>query len=546
MTKYRLAAIGLDAPHDGLFMEWVRAGQLPAIAALLERGVSASVTHQKRYRNERCWETFLSGRDRQGCGAVFLPDKYEYYNESLQRESRYRPFYALGDEYQVCVFDLPVALVPGLRGLQATGWGSELNASIAESVPADLMAELLAKHGGDPKLEGQVGLPIRDYLSGAIERSWRVPSLYDAEALIEFKNRLLAAIERRTNICLDLLGRQQWDLFLGLYAESHTANHVLWHLGEPHPLNAVVPQVRHALLDIFQAIDGGIARISAALPADMHLMVFTVDHTAQNTMDVPSLALLPEWLYRWNFPGRQALAAGDTQRPPPVCRYDYRMHWKHEVWARRTPAADSQLLSPAQLEAEGSPLSWNPAYWYHSLWPQMKAFALPGVSDGHIRVNLRRREAAGIVDPAEYSGLLDSLSALLLETKNPRTGKAAVKSLVRTRVEALDCPDIAPDLIVCWNDDEPMDTLDCAHAGRIGPLPFFRSGGHVAHGTTVINRFFAKGPRLRAGIAARNGRLVDLSASILHLIGASGPQHDDGHSLFDSASLCDHCPNIPL
>ena len=137
------------------------------------------------------------------------------------------------------------------------------------------------------------------------------PAFYDRQAVLAFKDKLLTAIERRTNIALDLMGRDDWDLYLMVYPESHTANHVLWHLGEQHPLHAPDAGLSHALLEIYQAIDDGIRRFDK-WPVQQPLLIYTLDHTTRNSMDVPGMVLLPEYLYRWNFPGHRALATGDA------------------------------------------------------------------------------------------------------------------------------------------------------------------------------------------------------------------------------------------
>lgn len=527
----RVTAIGIDAPSGDLLGNWLDRGLLPNIAAVARDGAAGTCVHTKYYRNERCWETFLDGSPRDGAGSVFDPGRYGYFNESLQDERPRPPFYALGEGFSVCTFDLPAPISPAVRGLQVAGWGSELNSSKPVSMPAGLIDELTAKHGGDPKFEQAVG--VRGRSQERSERSFTLPSLYDPAALQRFKADLLTAVERRTAICEDLLSRREWNLFLALYSESHTANHMLWHLGEAFPVVLQDAPPGHAMLEVYQAIDRGIGRIRGCLPRDAHLLVYTIDHTSWNTMDVPSLALLPELAYRWNFPGRSALAPGDPRRPVPPLRRDYARHWKHEVWSLATEAGASELESPSVQEAQGDPLSWHPANWYRPLWPRMKAFALPSVSDGHLRVNLKGREAAGVVEADDYDRVLDDLCRVLERTTNPRTGRLLVQRLLRTRRAPSDAPEIPPDLIVCWDGGAPADAMDSPEFGRIGPVPFFRSGGHVAHGTVCENTIFACGPGIAAGSRMRSGALEDLPATILHLAGAAPPAHMSGRSLLE-------------
>lgn len=526
--KPKVIAIGVDAPNGNQLKTWLAQGELPHIKAIFDQGASGAVVHTKRFRNERCWDIFLSGRDIGSCGSSFLPDSYGYFNESLQREDRYRPFYALGEPFKVCMFDLPATLVAGVNGVQVSGWGSELNVAAPLSQPPELIAELRNRYGSDPKLAESI--KVYDHQTQEVEYSYVLPSAYDLDAVLDFRSKLLTSVDRRTSICLDLLARDDWDLFLALYVEGHTANHIGWHLGEDHPLSPA-DSSRNVQLEILQAIDRSIGRIAKALPGHATVLFYTIDHTAANSMDVPSMALLPELLYRWNFPGQQALAVGDLAHPVPAMKMGYRRHWKQEVWSLATDEGRRLLASPSQLETDGNPTSWNPATWYQPLWPTMKAFALPSVSDGYVRLNIQGREAHGMIPPEDFSHELANISELLERAINPRTGQPMVKQLIATRERPGDSPAIPPDLIVSWNDQFPADVLDSPDCGRIGPLPYFRSGGHVAHGTLVENLFAVRGPGIAPGLRTRRGNLEDMPATILDLLGAQAPSGMTGSSL---------------
>ena len=526
--KHKVVALGIDGPNRRLFDQWLGEGLLPNIRAIANQGVTARHSHEKRFRNERCWNTFLTGRDMPEAGSSFEPDHYAYFNQAIQRREAV-PFYGLGQAHRVCIFDLPAPLSDRVDGLQVTGWGSELNASVPMSYPEGLMDELVARHGPDPKMER--AMRILDQGSGEANRSFRNPSLYSAEDLGRYRKFLELAVTRRTNICLDLLARGPWDLFLGLYVESHTANHLFWHLGQPYPIPSPFPEGDDPLRDLFGSIDAGIGRIAEAISPDTYLLVFTIDDTDANLMDVPSMALLPEFLYRWNAPRSHALSSGEAGGPVPSVRTDYRGHWKHEIWALRTADGERLLTSPMALEAAGDALSWNPASWYKPLWPDMKAFALPSVSDGYVRLNIVGREAKGKVTVDDFDATIMEIITMLEGLTEPRSGRLAVERVVRTRENPFDAPHIPPDLIICWRDGVPIDTLDSPDLGRVGPVPYFRSGGHRGHGTRIENLMFARGPGIAPGSEAPDGRLEDLTATILRLVGADSPFPIEGRPL---------------
>jgi hypothetical protein len=523
--KHKVVALGIDAPNGELFQQWLAEGRLPHIAAVAERGVTVRHSHLKRFRNARCWNIFLTGRDVPGAGSAFRPSDYAYFNEPILRDDE-PPFYALGKGRRVCIFDLPTAISDGVDGAQVVGWGSELNASVALSQPEGLMAELILRHGADPKTE--TGFTVRDQQGEAVERSFRNPCLYSAEDLEHYRDFLEEAVRRRTDICLDLLAREPWDLFLAAYIEGHTANHLFWHVGQSYPVPSPFPAGSDPIAALYQSIDTGVGRIAAVLSPETTLVLFTIDDTGANKLDVPGMALLPEMLFRWSFPGRSALAGGDAMATP---RTDYHGHWKHEVWALRTPDGDRLLKGPAVLEAEGDPLSWNPASWYRPLWAEMKAFALPTLADGYIRLNVAGREAAGTVSPDSFDATVAEIVAMLEQLRDPRTGEPAVDQLIRIREKPADAPELPPDLVVLWRSDRPLDALDSPQFGQVGPLPYFRSGGHRRHGSRIDNLMLACGPGIAPGSTAAPGRLEDLAATLLDLVGAESAEPIDGRPL---------------
>ncbi|HCK78679.1 MAG TPA: hypothetical protein DHW34_01535 [Actinobacteria bacterium] len=497
MSTHRLVAIGIDSPSVCHFEEWLASGRLPNISKIAAAGTKSQYSHVKKFRNERCWTIFQSGSDSESAGATFVPESYSYYHPSLQRDPS-PMFYELGEDFRVCAFDMPARLSARVNGVQVSGWGSEFNASLQLSDPPDLLAKLIERHGVDPKAHG--AMKVFDVVSSEEEHSYRNPNLYDVDSLRHFACQLEIAVQRRTEICLDLLNRESWDLFLTVFVEGHTANHMFWNAGRPHPFRGAFRVGEDPMMRTIQAIDDGIGKIARSLSDQCTLVVYTIDDTGENLMDLPSMALLPELLYRWNFPDRRALRDAGTSSPVPRLRDDYSDHWKLEVWRQTTDHGRSALRSPQQLEAEGEALNWNPAIWYQGLWPQMSAFALPSVADGHIRINLAGREANGLVDPADFETTLQEVEDMLSELIDPRDGTRVVERCIRVREDPYASCEIPPDLIVCWRRSRPFDTVDSSTLGRVGPLPFFRTGGHKQHGETVTNVLFARGPGLPAGV----------------------------------------------
>jgi hypothetical protein len=264
-----------------------------------------------------------------------------------------------------------------------------------------------------------------------------------------------------------------------------------------------------------------------------------------NVTDLCDFILLPELLYRFNFPGRIGFdpvdAPGD---PPPPQLMGKHWYWFGDIWRQRhTASAVARRLRnflpgwlvwstgrdfhfPYFQDWFGA-AGWIPAVWYRPAWPRMRSFALPSYADGHVRINVAGRDKAGIVSPDEYDAECERVAKFLLDVTDARTGRPVVREVLRTRAAALDADPRLPnaDLIVAWN-DQPVDVVDGPGVGRVGPFPYYRTGGHRHHGFLMI-----RGPGVPQGHTLDSAETVDFAPTMLDLLGAPIPDHFEGRSL---------------
>jgi predicted AlkP superfamily phosphohydrolase/phosphomutase len=537
MSVNPLIVIGLDAADPLLVERWINEGHLPVLAALRGAGTYTRLENFEYCRAEAACTSFLTGCPawRTGRWGTFEFDESDYSVEDLQAYDfdEYPPFYGVDRTRRVALFDLPqTRLVEGLNGVQVLGWGAHSPRTPRVSIPGGLLEDVTARHGEHPTYE-------RDHCA-----------LWDARAMGALKEGLQTGVARRARICRELLQDQTWDLFITYFGETHSAGHFFWHLSqEDHPMPRAAGQNGDWLLEVFQAVDRAVGEIVAASPRDARIVLFSDHGMEANSTDLPSLVFLPELLYRWSFPGQLGLEAGptDVPPPPPVVPRPGRS-WTDEVWARkhdrnpitralrrRLPVEFFHYTIERRLGLDGIPLcpedcrlGHEPPMWYHPAWPRMKAFALPSFSEGYVRLNVRGRERDGIVDPADYERVCDEVETLLRQVRNARTGTPMVQKILRSRTLA-DTSDIRlpdPDLLVLWT-AEPADVVDTP-LGRIGPLPFQRTGSHVERGFLL-----AKGPGMPAAYEpGRTPHALDLAPTILALMGVPKPAYMEGRPLF--------------
>lgn len=543
--KRPVIAIGLDAADPNLVDAWIEKGYLKTLKSLRQSGAYGRLTGRNYYKAETPWTNFLTAcpPEKTGYwGGIKLTEgSYQVQNIQAYDFQEHPPFYALGPDHKVAVFDMPKGtLSPDVNGIQVLAWGAHSPGTPSHSQPQEIFSGLERTYGKHPALHKDHG-------------DW-----WDRAYLDRLESTLKKGIEKRTEICAELLQQESWDLFLTVFSEPHSAGHDFWFLSQPdHPLHSHIKhasQGRDPLLETFSAVDASLEEILKQAPEDAYVVVFSVHGSGNNTTDVASMFMLGEFLYRWNFPGEALIAKGDIEKAPPAPLLNpKRKTWAGEIWQLREDPnlirrvlrrslptkthkhidkflgkiRNPDLASAYELQSQKDPFFWQPVSWYKPFWPKMKAFALPSFSEGYVRINLKGREPNGIVEPADYHLVCDELISDLKQIINPRNGKPVVKQVIKTRESAFDRDEKLPsaDLIVEW-DDTPADVIDHPNCGRIGPVPYRRTGSHRSSGFISI-----KGPGIEAGTNLPDADSIDVGPTILELMGASAPKTCDGKSI---------------
>jgi len=525
----RVLVIGLDGFEVSYADQLVAEGLLPTFAAQHDDAARVLLDHGPAQRSGLGWEHFWSGLTPQASGresaVEFDVSNYHVWQEG----ARFRPFFADFATESV-VFDTPYAdlvRATGLRGVVA--WGVHdpgLNGG-AVSRPPGLVAEIEGIAGPYPATRWTYAVP------------WA-----SADQCRLMGHDLKAGIEAREAAALWLLTERinDWDLAVVVISELHSGSEGLWHGVDPsHPLRQHPSTVAagDALRGLYQATDRFVDRLVNATGASS-VVVFSMSGMGRNRSDVSSMVLLPELLYRWAWgkPLLQVPVECSTAPDGVPGLASGPVGWERSWWGLRTqpPRIMRALhrvermirsLHRSTLPVGYMPLDWQPATWYRPWWPKMRAFALPSFYDGRIRVNLRGREARGVVDIAEYAVICDEIEDLLWACVDPRTGEPVVEAV--ERVAAADAPDLSScgaDLAVVWRGE--ANCCDHPQHGRIGPLPYRRTGGHTGpYGYAAIS-----GPRIVPGdygVASS----FDVAPTILDLLGAAQPDHVSGTSLLD-------------
>jgi predicted AlkP superfamily phosphohydrolase/phosphomutase len=479
-----LVLLNFDSVALPLVERLVADGRLPAVAELFTRGRRYPLETPATYFPAGTYPTLYTGLEVAEHG-LYYPFQWDaraqrtrYAEEFPAPPSVWERVSAAGA--RALVVDPYEARLPSrIDGVFLSGWQFRNRVVLpARSRPSEAERRLSARFGRSPSIEEVFGAQ-------------------SVATLRAMRRDLVAAPARVARVARDLLARERFDLVWLTFSAAHLAGHQFW---DRERLDTTVA-------DVYAEVDAAIGAILEALPDDAAIVLFAALGMGPDTSRVD---LLPGML--------DAVLAGDAARPAGGSLWRLRarvpMRARAAVAARLPRRAVLDLTARLETRARD--------------WSQVPAFVLASDVVGYIRLNLRGRERAGVVEPSEADGLLDRIAAGLATFADP-DGAPSVAEVRRTsEVVALGRrSDELPDLLVRWS-DRPAAGLDRVVSPELGEVPRVgggsgRSGNHTSDAWAVLT------PASR-GADRPDGRVVDLAATVC---AALGVEHADlpGRSL---------------
>ena len=371
-------------------------------------------------------------------------------------------------------------------GVAVSGWQFSNRIILQRwSQPAGELKRLSAAHGRPRLLEETLGTPSVDHLLG-------------------LSRHLVAAASRGADAATDLLGREELDLLWVTFPPAHFAGH--WLLDPARLFDGQLKDARgrelaQTLSAVYEATDRAIGRVVEALTPGTDLVVFSPTGMGPNTSRAD---LLPGMV-------KAVLAGGASTGEARGSA----------LWSVRgaVPLSVRNAFSRAMPSAVNRELV-SRLYFQGTDWTTTRAFAIPGETQGLVRLNLRGRERDGIVDPADAAGLLDELTAGLATFIDP-DGSPAVASCVRPQERWPDGArvDQLPDLLVRWT-PTVADKIHRLTSPKFGVVsrPGVGTGWPGNHCDEAWALLLPSASRIR--VPDQPLRVVDIAATVCDLVGA--------------------------
>jgi predicted AlkP superfamily phosphohydrolase/phosphomutase len=502
----RVLFIGLDAADPSLLERWGNEGRLPEFSSFTMNADSFRLANSLQTLPGGLWAELNTGRS---CGhrGIFFPDRQLHTGETEPRpidpnEVDPRAYWTAASDagQRVAVIDLPHTVPPkSLNGVFVAEWGTHDRVFGQKSVPIDFFDEIRESYGTYPLWSR----PWPRRTTAACDGHDGTP-----EQCHQLLDDLHKGIEQKTALLLDVIGREQWDLFACAFPEGQCSGHQLWHFLDGAPV--LDERLRDGIRSVYERLDSSLGVLIEAAGSEATVFVAATHGFVHPT---GGRQLIPEVLIRLGYGSGSRVSAQVRSRVPKRVR----------ALARRVVPRGPREKLQARAGSLPQPLES----------PLTKAVALDGDRCSWIRLNLKGREPYGAVEPGpEADAMIEDLRAELRQLEHPGSGQPIVSQIV-TATEAFGehhHPDV-PDLIVDFRTD--LGVLDSCRSGRVGVVrvPFEQTGLRTGAHPAAPSYLWIGGSGSPNQSLAEEGSAVDLAATILARLGVAQPDWCEGRPL---------------
>ncbi len=456
-----LVILGMDVGDPHAIQTWVRQGYLPTVASVMEKGCWARIGGPEMFTEQGLWFSMFNGVPRARHGYYYFrqlkPGTYdlELFSGSSTKE---KPFwgYLGASKIKVAQIDVPDACpAPGIPGWQLLDWAIHPINPVGPptTIPPELIEEVKEIFGPQSIIDSDLAATYRD--------DTRV-----------FK-RMMERIEKKGDLCLKLLERHPVDVFVTVFAETHTGSHQFWKYRPEAPAIEGLPkenELTNAVRDIYQAVDRQLGRIIERMPRDANIFITSASGMEDH---YPAIGIIESFCRRLGYQGTPEAKPKASFNPMDIARRILPEPLRIAI-SRHLPRATQERL-----------ISEN--FRNGTDWSRTSAFAIPSHYNSFLRLNQLGREPRGTVQEGpQREDVLKRLEDDLWRLIDPVSNDSPVKKVFRT-AEHLGCDHIhpaLPDMVVQWKPCQYFRAkLHHPKAELSQPIPgFFRDSEHSDEG----------------------------------------------------------------
>jgi len=500
----KIFILGIDGATFDLILPWVNQGKLPNLAKLINKSAYGELESTIPPVTAPAWTSFFTGKNpgKHGMYDFIVPNEeskalsYLSY-EDCESETIWSILSEKGKK--VCVINIPMTYPPeAVNGVFISGMAPGLDSEFAYP----------------PNLKKEIKRKFPNYI--IFTRPDKEPA------------RFLKSIKEMTRIRAKLakhfLTSRDWDVFMVVFNSTDIVQHRFWRYMEKYGHRN---KYSNAILDVYRLVDKEIGDLWKCLDEDTLFLIMS-DHGA-GPWD--KHVHLNKWLEKNGY-----LKFKNSDEDIWLRKIAKKVLVNSFVfWNNRIPSHIQDKIKRSipikNLNAFEKVESVMNAQFD---WSQTKAYHIGTYAN--IRINLKEREAEGIVEPGEeYEMLREEIIKKLLKLDDPETGKKPINRVFkREEIYHGATLDKAPDLLIKWAKE---NYWSCARFGSKGEEvfeslkdelnPLITTGTHKLNGILMAYGGMINPQKIN------NARIIDLAPTILYGLGLPIPEDMDGEPLLN-------------
>ncbi len=446
-----LVFIGLDCFDPDLFDEWRAKGLLPRLSDVDRRAARLDTVGPKGTFVSAVWPDMFSGvgagKHGNQCWKMLRRGSYEFDWHRIRLQQTRRVFWDALDQagYDCALVDVP--LTPGwaANGLQVFEWGNHDRELGFAAYPDGLdreVRELVGHHG----------------VEKACNQFDRTPA-----EIADFRDRLVKGARDRTTLMLDMLRRDRWDLFFGVFSESHCVGHQSWHYHDETspkwPADSAAA-VGDPVLAVYRGIDAALGEFLDGVDEEATVAVWMSHGMGPHTY--------PTYL------NDGILLELDMQR--------HQREVARAEQVERLSGTETRVRRRPKIDDTASRLFFD---------------HMNNDPESGVRLNVSGREPAGLINPGrDFDNMCDWLAGQYYAMVDAETGEPLVDEVFLAS-ELYEGPYLAdlPDIFVRWRRRPEFVLKASVNGAEVEAHPTScRTGDHHPRG-----RLYVYGPGMKQG-----------------------------------------------
>lgn len=508
MNNNKVFVIGIDGGTLDIILPMIERGELPTIASFIEKGVWGNLSSTIPSVTVPAWISCVTGMNPGKFGLFYFTGNSHFYDEGcIQDATQVKAksiWHLLSDHQKKSIivnvpFTVPPANIHGvmiaLRGLTA---GSS--------------KKLLSTH--PPELEEQMMKTFfLDETMREFNRFGSAEGRLTKEVALNRCIELGSIITEKTrDVCLYLLKNYDMDFFMSVFRSTDWLQHYFFgYTDSHHPLytEELFKRYGKVIQKEYQRVDSAIGDILKEVQ-DATIILLS-DHGGG---PLYSYFYANVWLREKNH----LKIIGNRTKPSlnwekiPLNKCFSKIGVKTKFFQNVKIPVLRTILKPAYKEID---------------WSRTTAYA---TAIG-ININLKGREPCGIVNESDYDRMCEKIRDELYQLKD-NTGKEIVDKVYR-REEIYSGPYVneATDIIYLFKNTHYVPQLDVFYPGIFQEIPLNTTitGQHIS--SKVDGIIMMKGPTIKPGSKINDAHIMDITPTILYLMGLPIPKNMDGRIL---------------